>query len=41
MSPPIPRTVLEFLQYARNLFRERKIPEPRLEAELLLAHALG
>jgi len=41
MSPPLPRNVLEFLQYARNLFRDRKIPEPRLEAELLLSHALG
>jgi release factor glutamine methyltransferase len=41
MTASTPETVLEFLQFARKVFAENRIPEPRLEAELLLAHALG
>lgn len=41
MTGPNPESVLEFLQFATRLFKDRSIPEPRLEAELLLAHALG
>ena len=40
-TAPNLRTVLEYLQFARELFRKKGIAEPRTEAELLLAHALG
>jgi release factor glutamine methyltransferase len=41
MNPPNLRSVLDYLQVARDLFRKKEIPEARLEAELLLSHALG
>jgi len=40
MTTDLPQTVLQYLQYATRLFKEKQIPEPRLESELLLAHAL-
>jgi release factor glutamine methyltransferase len=41
MTEKPPETVLEFLQYATRLFKDHRIDDARLEAELLLSHALG
>jgi release factor glutamine methyltransferase len=40
-SEPSPRTAGEMLQRGREFLARRELPDARLEAELLVAHALG
>ena len=39
-SPPVPRTAREMLSLARGFLERKGLGEARLEAELLVAHAL-